>query len=385
MRPGNAKAAAIILSFVVLAILLVNFLHNIPTAPTAANTLPAQNPAHSHLELKAEILKLTNAYRLQAGLIPVKLGYNPAPQIHAQEALKGCYNSHWDRWDLRPNHRFALAGYTGFNLENIIGINHCVEQQDGYAPLKPLDQEITQAVRAWMNSPGHRQTILSPALTTLHLGIAHDSHNIRIVQHFEADYISYTLTPQISQDGILRMAGTTSAASLDPNGLPTLWIGYEPPPQPLTRGQLAKTYSLCIPTIIATILQPGHNNSSLQHITHPVSTPACADPTATDPSEPPPSNPEESNRLWSENKRAFAEMKPEESRAIHISARTFRLQGNRFQITTDLSELLKQHGPGIYSAILVGKPEHMNRRTTLSSYPVFWQTSPPTGSPYIDP
>ena len=43
------------------------------------------------------MLKLTNEQRQTAGAPPVKLGSNPAAQLHAEAALKGCYSAHWDK------------------------------------------------------------------------------------------------------------------------------------------------------------------------------------------------------------------------------------------------------------------------------------------------
>ena len=49
----------------------------------------ASDPAKRHLELKHHTLDLTNEQRLKAGAPPVKLGPNPAAQLHAEAAVKG--------------------------------------------------------------------------------------------------------------------------------------------------------------------------------------------------------------------------------------------------------------------------------------------------------
>ena len=181
-------------------------------------------------------MQLTNIHRTQAGLLPLRIGTSPAPQLHAQAALDGCYNSHWDAWGLRPGHRHALAGRTGFTLENIIGLNHCVKPEDGYAPLKPLQQEVDNALQAWMNSPGHQAAILNPSVTTLHIGLASNSHNITVVQHFEAEYVEYQQQPSINDAGTLTMNGTVDGATINKDRPAAFRIGYEPPPTPTQPG-----------------------------------------------------------------------------------------------------------------------------------------------------
>ena len=350
----------------------------------AAATITAQqlDPALKDLDLKIELLKLTNRHRSIAGLQPLKLGTNPASQIHAQKALEGCYNSHWDRWGLKPYHRLALAGSTGYNLENVLGLNICVNQTDGYAPLKPITTEIKEAVQAWMNSPGHRAAILYPTVNTLHIGLAHDSHNIRIVQHFEADYVRYSQQPYINQDGTLHLAGSFANAKFHEESTIMLYIGYEPPPRSLNRAQLARSYALCIPTVVAHVHRPYKHSNSLRHITRQVSTAPCDDPALIDPATPAPETPEESNSLWKRNKQASATSTPKRSYAVHINAQSVSIVKNNFAISANISGLLNSHGPGIYSVMLLGLPDHMESLSVLTVSPIFWKTSPPQGNPY---
>ena len=64
-------------------------------------------------EAKKYMLELVNEERDKAGVPSVKLGNNMASQLHAEAAINNCYSSHWDRWGLKPNHRYTLAGGTG--------------------------------------------------------------------------------------------------------------------------------------------------------------------------------------------------------------------------------------------------------------------------------
>ena len=345
-------------------------------------TNPTAQPTDPHGELKHQVLHLTNLERVRLGLRPLKLGDNQASQIHAETALKGCYNSHWDRWGLKPAHRLALAGSTGFNLENVIGLNDCIAEWAGYRPLKHMRTEIKEAIQTWMKSPGHRDAILNPAVNTLHVGIAHDSHNIRIVQHFEADYVTYQDAPEVDQSGILTLRGALTGASLRPDLTVTIRISYEPPPQPLERGQLASTYALCIPREVARVMPPEPNTSSLAHIKYTTNTPPCKDPAKLAADTPAPASPEESNRRWAQSRRTAQEALPNVSKGDHVIASNYAHTETTFNVTADISELLHKHGPGVYSIILTGQPDHMTDPSVLAIHPIFWGTEPPAGNPY---
>ena len=93
---------------------------------TQAETAKHSDPSHRHLNAKLIMLERTNQHRAAAGVPPVKLGQNPASQLHAEAALEGCYSSHWDRWGLKPNHRYSLTGGTGHDGENASGSDICV-------------------------------------------------------------------------------------------------------------------------------------------------------------------------------------------------------------------------------------------------------------------
>ena len=96
-----------------------------------------------------------------------------------------------------------------------------------------------------MASRGHRENILDPAHTILNVGIAHDKYNMSIVQQFSSDYITYQRRPEIDEKGILRLEASATNATFDIGNWVNIQIYYDPPPQPLTRGQLYRTYSSC--------------------------------------------------------------------------------------------------------------------------------------------
>ena len=174
------------------------------TTPTNDEIKLYPNPVQRHQPLKELMLRLTNEERQKAGAPPVHLGTNPAAQLHAEAALRGCYSSHWDQWGLKPNHRYTLTGGTGSDAENVSGSDYCIRISDNYESLGPMAEEVAETVTGWMNSPGHRRSLLDPAHTTLNVGIAHDRYNtvmgptirLRLRDlHHEAEYRRNRHTP----------------------------------------------------------------------------------------------------------------------------------------------------------------------------------------------
>ena len=358
---------------------------------TTENTLPIgsqpsniQNPAQRHLELKQLMLRLTNQHRADTGVPTVRLGQNPAAQIHAEEALKGCYSAHWDRRGMKPNHRYTMTGGTGADAENGSGSSYCIQPDENYSPNRPMEEEVAKTVQGWMDSPGHRRTLLDPAHTVLNIGIAHDRFNTNMVQHFSSDYVSYQVRPNIDPQGVLRMEGQVSQATLEIGDSVNIQIGWDPPLKPLTQGQLANTYALCNPRQVGYVVEslpPNwfHRDPEIQTRTqeHP-----CVDPYRTSPSKPAPTSNDEAHQAWAKAKQASAEAPPITVRTRRITAEHMEISNNRFAVRTDLTPILQENGPGIYTITLWGRPKHMGEPIPLSKQSVFWQTEPTEDNPY---
>ena len=181
---------------------------------TAEERANVPKPQLRHADLKRLLLDLTNRERATHGAPALKLGNNPAAQLHVEAALEGCYSSHWDRWGLKPNHRYTLTGGAGADAENGHGLDYCIKPKDNYATNSSMEQEVAEAVQGWMNSPGHRRSLLNPAHTELNAGIAYDRYNTVFAQHFASDYVTYSQTPTIDPQGILTLSATVSGATL---------------------------------------------------------------------------------------------------------------------------------------------------------------------------
>ena len=150
------------------------------------------DPSLRHQEAKRTMLEATNRHRAQAGAPPLRPGLNPAAQLHAEAALVGCYAGHWDRWGLKPGHRYALAGGEGAQGENAAGSDYCIRPRDRQPSLNSLEDEAERTVQKWMESEGHRLTLLDPAYTVMHAGIAHDQSNLVMIQQLSSEYVKHT-------------------------------------------------------------------------------------------------------------------------------------------------------------------------------------------------
>ena len=355
-----------------------------PRAETTGVPLLIQDPAQRHLELKKLMLRLTNQHREHSGVPPVRLGQNPAAQIHAEEALKGCYTAHWDRWGLKPNHRYTMTGGTGADGENASGSSYCIQPGENYAPNNPMEKEVAETMQGWIDSPGHRRNLLNPAHTVLNIGIAWDKYNTNMVQQFSSDYIHYEVKPNINPEGILRLSGRISGATLEIGDTVSIQIFHDPPPKPLTQGQLANTYALCNSRLVGLIVEPLPPNWS--HSGPEVKTEIqkfeCVDPYETSPNQPAPASPQEAHQAWANAKQASSKGSSKKTEFRRITAELMDVSSSKLNIQANLTHILRKNGPGIYSIMLWGRPLHMSESTPLSEQSIFWQTNPPPNSPY---
>lgn len=354
---------------------------------TARERERISQPHIRHQDLKIRMLELTNQERIRAGSLPVKLGDNDAAQLHAEAALQGCYSSHWDQWGLKPYMRFTLTGGTGANGENWSGSDYCIMPRTGYASNGPMDEEVADAVERWMGSPGHRRTLLDPVYTTLNIGIAYDRFNTVMAQHFATDYVTFTQLPGIDQSGLLRMKGVVDhRATLDIGRTANVQVVYDPPPRKLTRGQLSHTYSLCNGQRVAYIVEPLPPRRS--YTTPEVKTEQhaarCVDPYNTQPEHPAPDSPDAAHQAWADAKKLSAVGTSTRIQIRRVTAEMLdTADGHSFDIRANLSQVIRDHGPGVYTVLLWARPFHLSEPEPISKYSIFWQAQPPADHPYV--
>ena len=107
------------------------------------------------------------------------------------------------------------------------------------------------------------------------------------------------------------------------------------------------------------------------------------DPYQTAKDKKPPSSHSDAHRVWAKAKSASTAAEPIISQSVRIIADQMTLSNDKFVIAADISPILNEHGPGIYTIWLWGKPNHLSEPAVLSKQSIFWMTDPPKDSPYV--
>ena len=148
---------------------------NVTVRPPAGIT-PTQEPLAEVVPAtwREDMLSYVNTERAKAGRAPLRLcpTLNTASQIHADDMIKRNYYEHNSPEGTRPWDRGAQAGY-GSNVyygENIHTYVSTVEE----------------AMRDWIDSPGHYQNLMNPVYTDAGFGYAKNGGESRWVQNFGA-------------------------------------------------------------------------------------------------------------------------------------------------------------------------------------------------------
>ena len=289
------------------------------------------------------MLALINEERARVDVAPVKLGSNPAAQIYADNSLANCYGGHWSLDGLKPYMRYSLAGGYQVNDENASGDNYCFE-----SPRFQSKERASKVVMAkLMGSDGHREKILNPTFRAVSLGISYDEHlNIAVIQIFEGEYVKYHSLPQI-RDGVLSLSGTAvGGAGFSSEEDLIVALHWDPPPDPLTRGQVARIYSTDSGVPIVRIDPPRQGGEFLNwELTY---TPQ-PDPRSVSADLPPPQSGEESKELHREAKRVRESQESVTTPVPVLGASEWKVSEHDFEVVADVGDALEQQGPGVYT------------------------------------
>ena len=337
-------------------------------------TLP---PHQRHIEEKDYMLALINSERRKAGVNPVVLGTNNAAQLHAESSLADCVSSHWGTDGLKPYMRYSLAGGYQSNGENGHGLDYCFKSRDGYTPIASIREEILDAMAGWMKSPGHRDNILDPMHRKVNLGIAWDRYNEVMFQHFEGDYVEYDEIPTIS-GGILALAGRTRNGVRFNNADDlSVQVHYDPPPHPLTAGQVSRTYCYDNGLILASLREPLSGGWSWPTDQYTKTSHACPSPYEVPVDAPVARSYQEAHRLWQEAYNGSKAGPLEKTVTVEwITADQWTAIGDVFSVRANLKRILDENGAGVYTVTIWGR-DLIGEDTVISEYSIFHGTTPP--------
>jgi uncharacterized protein YkwD len=181
----------------------------VKTTPTVKITPSV--PPDSQIELLQYALSLINSDRQAVGLQNVSLSIIDSGQIHADNLLRNGYLSHWDIQGYKPYMRYTLAGGEGAVSENCAwqGVTGNIFPIDVKSFLR--DMEYSMMYDDASSNWGHRDNILTATHNKVSIGVAYDNHNAYLVQDFEDDYVIWnTLSfniKQVTMKGIIQKQG----------------------------------------------------------------------------------------------------------------------------------------------------------------------------------
>ena len=321
------------------------------------------------------MLELINAERERAGVAPVMMGDNFAAQLHAENALAGCFSSHWGLDGLKPYMRYSLAGGYHSNGENGSGLDYCIKAYENYRSLDGIEFEIRDAMEGLMDSPGHRRNILDKWHKKVNIGLAWDRYNIFIYQHFEGGYVEFDVLPNIA-DGQLSFSGRAiNELSFSDKEELGLQMYYDPPPHELTRGQVSRTYCYGLGRKIAAFRYPLTGGYYWTEDYFSTTHTPCPDPYDVSPAAAPPRSHDEAHAFWSQAYQA-SQFKVALPIVIPwVTASTWRASGSDFSVEADISGLLSEYGPGVYTVMLWG--EIGGEDVSVAEYSIFYGVEPP--------
>ena len=228
-----------------------------------------------------------------------------------------------------------------------------------------------------MDSPGHRRNILKPTHRKVNIGLAWDTYNQSAVQHFEGDYITYESFPVI-EGGLLAFKGSVkNGAAIHSDRDLGVQVYYDPPPHSLTRGQLSRTYCYSWGLKVAALRPPLQPNWSYPTNQFAQTTDPCADPYDVPPDAPAPRSGDEAHLHWQEAYDA-SQSRPSVTRTIPwITAKTWNVRGDSFDVVADLRNIIRQYGAGVYTIVVWARL--LGDDNVVSQYSIFHKIKPPDG------
>ncbi len=343
-------------------------LSSVPAPATALQPARTREPANQltateRAVLKERALAHVNAARARHGAEVVVLGHNAAAQEHAEELVRGRYLSHWNRDGLTPYMRYTRAGGQGNSAENASLTGHSSSQD---CPAIDMDVALEEALQGFMDSPGHRDNILRPEHTTLHVGIAQSCGFLTVVQLFADDYVRYDALPHI-RDGVLRMTGHTVNGAALPEAGQAIRVSWNPLPQPVTRGQLIQTSCYSGGQPIADLLRPLPPGARYVLSAYDGEWIRCPTPYDVDPDLIYPADARARARIMQAAKNNDKIRTPYS--APVIVAQRWQESETAFEIEADLSSLLDEYGAGVYTLGFWGQLN--GQPALLSEYSLF--------------
>jgi uncharacterized protein YkwD len=202
---------------------------------TSTLTSTRTDKEYIYEELVQLMLEQINYDRAMNGVQTVNLSGAISAQWHAEDMLRNDYYSHWDTGGMKPYVRYKVLGGKGAVFENIgLAVGELKNGGDVWNAILQIHRQMmyNDAHVDWR----HRENILDPYHNKVNIGIAWNSNEVYLVQHFENDYIDLILSP------VFRIINTnlemTASMNLNISNIYSVSIHYDPYPQNISSSKL---------------------------------------------------------------------------------------------------------------------------------------------------
>ena len=340
-----------------------------PTPPTPT-PLPA-DPLLRYLPEKEHLLELVNLRRKSAGVPELTLGDNIAAQLHVEASLRDCTAGHWTSDGYSIYRKYNLAGGYQTHQTAYAGLNYCIGEVDQYPLIGDPSDEIIATINVWLAKP-EPNPFLSRLNGRAQIGFVHRDYDMHWYVILEGSYVHYHALPTI-ENGKVQISGTLlSGLEFTESDQLGVELQYEPPPQPLTAGQLARSDCYTGGDTIALLIPP-HNVGHYQSDA-PVSglRGRCKPPREIDQAAPAPGSAEQAIQLFAQ---AQIVADPHFYNIPRVRASTWEAAGSEFEVVADIKQLLDQHGPGAYTVLVWHYGDTFEQ--IISHYSIFHGVTPP--------
>ena len=152
-------------------------------------------------------------------------------------------------------------------------------------------------------------------------------------------------------------------------------VYYDPTPHRLTRGQVSRTYCYDSGLLVAALREPltggwYYNEDEFTRTYQP-----CPDPYEVSPDAPAPQSHDEAHELWQQAYNASQLLQEITITVQWITASKWVAKGDRFSVTANLRDVIKQHGSGVYTIMVWAKID--GEDVVISEYSIFHGVTPP--------
>jgi len=316
------------------------------------NRAASEKPGYGAELLKTELFYLINVERVLARVAPLSSGSDPSVQQHAHGMMTYGYRSHWDVNGFTPHMRYSMSGGTNRVRQNIAGPISLADYTEGNEGVNWAD--LAESVhKGLMESHVGRANILDHWHGKVTIGVSCNHTQCWIVQQFESTLLKFSAVPVLS-NGHLAIQGTLVPGLV----LEGLAVWHHPYPRPLSLGQLDATYHYDYGQRPVALLRPPLPEG--RYYPERAATynwAAGIDPYTLDFRLPRSSSPP-------------LPVEVERSAAISwVTAIRWEQSGQSFYVSADLSHLVPEVGPGVYTLQVWGRQGE--ERVALTNYTLF--------------